>query len=320
MHIDFLGIQAFLAIVETGSFQLAATQLNLSQTAVSHRMRKLEEALGVRLIDRTTRDVTLSEAGRALLPNARSAVRELGMSCEAVRQHGQNANHWLAFACLPTLCTNLVSPLLRAASDAWPDTLVRVFDTSIREIVEVVTSRVASFGLTVVQPGYGDLVMQPVAVEPFVLICPPDHPLAVNPGVDCAVLEGEPLIRISLPSGNSMLVEEALGPLRDRLHWRYEALHNAMAIEMVRAGLGLTIVPSLSVPHGAGVGVVRIEAPRMCRELCLLTRRDDAPSEQESWMRDRAIGWLRQQLSDGQDDSAAWVAPNDSFVPAPRAP
>ena len=50
MHIDFLGIQAFLAIVETGSFQLAATQLNLSQTAVSHRMRKLEEALGVRLI------------------------------------------------------------------------------------------------------------------------------------------------------------------------------------------------------------------------------------------------------------------------------
>jgi DNA-binding transcriptional LysR family regulator len=297
MHIDFLGIQAFLAIVETGSFQLAATQLNLSQTAISHRMRKLEETLGVRLIARTTRDVTLTEAGRALLPNARSAVRELGMSCDAVRKHGQNANHWLAFACLPTLCTNLVAPLLRFASDAWPDTLVRVFDTSIREIVEVVESRVASFGLTVVQPGYGDLVMQPVAVEPFVLICPTDHPLAGNAGVDCAALEGEPMIRISLPSGNSMIVEEALGPVRDRLRWRYEALHNAMAIEMVRAGLGLTIVPSLSVPPGAGVAVVRIASPHMQRELCLLTRRDDSPSEQEIWLQHRAIGLLREHLA-----------------------
>lgn len=50
MHIDFLGIQAFLAIIQTGSFHLAAAQLNLSQTAVSHRLRKLEEALGVRLV------------------------------------------------------------------------------------------------------------------------------------------------------------------------------------------------------------------------------------------------------------------------------
>jgi DNA-binding transcriptional LysR family regulator len=296
MQIDFLGIQAFLAIVESGSFQLAATQLNLSQTAVSHRMRKLEESLGVRLIARTTRDVTLTEAGRALLPNARSAVRELGMSCEAVRKHGQNANDWLAFACLPTLSTGILGPLLRTARDAWPDAPVRVFDTSIREIAELVESHVAAFGLSVVQPGYGELAVQPLGEEPFVLVCPPGHALCGTGRVDCADLEGEPMIRISLPSGNSVTIDEALGPLRERLRWRYEALHNAMALDMVRAGLGLTIVPRLSVAADAGLHTLEIASPRMRRTLCLLTRRHEEPGAQDLRLREMAVAVVRECL------------------------
>lgn len=297
MQIDFLGIQAFLAIVENGSFQLAATQLNLSQTAVSHRMRKLEESLGVRLIARTTRDVTLTDAGRALLPNARSAVRELGVSCDAVRRHGQNANDWLAFACLPTLCTGILAPLLQACRAQWPDTPVRVFDTSIREIAELVASRTAAFGLSVLQAGRTELGVERLADEPFVLVCPSGHALQGARSVAWQALEHEPLIRISLPSGNSMTIDDALGPLRERLRWRYEAQHNAMALEMVRAGLGLTIVPQLSVAEGQGLHVVEIEAPRVLRTLSLLTRRNEALGTQDAWLRDRAVALLRERLA-----------------------
>ena len=55
MRIDFLGVEAFLSIAERGSFQRAATHLNLTQTALSHRLRKLEDDLGVKLFTRTTR-------------------------------------------------------------------------------------------------------------------------------------------------------------------------------------------------------------------------------------------------------------------------
>ena len=55
MRIDFLGLHAFVAIAERGSFQLAAAHLNLSQTALSHRIRKLEEELGVSLVERAPR-------------------------------------------------------------------------------------------------------------------------------------------------------------------------------------------------------------------------------------------------------------------------
>jgi DNA-binding transcriptional LysR family regulator len=297
MQIDFLGIQAFLAIVENGSFQLAATQLNLSQTAVSHRMRKLEESLGVRLIARTTRDVTLTDAGRALLPNARSAVRELGVSCEAVRRHGQNANDWLAFACLPTLGTGILAPLLQACRAKWPDTPVRVFDTSIREIAELVESRTVAFGLSVTQAGRTELGIERLMDEPFVLVCPAGHALAGAGSVGWKALMHEPLIRISLPSGNSMTIDDALGPLREQLRWRYEAQHNAMALEMVRAGLGLTIVPKLSVVEGQGLHVVEIEAPRVLRTLSLVTRRNEVLGAQDAWVRDRAVALLRERLA-----------------------
>ncbi|CAM4298798.1 LysR family transcriptional regulator [Bordetella tumbae] len=305
MHIDFLGIQAFLAIVETGSFQLAATELNLSQTAVSHRMRKLEETLGVKLIARTTRDVTLTEAGRALLPTARSAVKELGMSCDAIRKHGQNAPDWLAFACLPSLSHGLVSPLLLAAKDRWPDALVRVFDTSVREMVELLESRVVSFGVSVLQQGYGDLQVESIGDEHFVLACPPQHRFAQQPNVDCSTLENESMIRISLTSGNSATIDSALGHLRERLRWRYEALHNAMALDMVRAGLGLAIVPRLFVPPNSGVAVVPIKAPIIKRTLCLLSRGDDTPSAQEQWLRDQAMTLLKMHLTTKEDDSYA---------------
>ncbi|MET4576270.1 LysR family transcriptional regulator [Ottowia thiooxydans] len=299
MHIDFLGIQAFLAIVENGSFQLAAVELNLSQTAVSHRMRKLEEFLGVRLIARTTRDVTLTDAGRALLPDARRAVRELGMSCEAVRQHGQHAPDWLAFACLPTLCTNLVSPLLTEASQTWPDTFVRVFDTATREIVELVESKVAAFGISVMHQGYGNLSVEVIAEEPFVLICPLGHRFASLGSVDCSALEHETMIRISLTTGNSTTIDGALGRAREHLHWRYEALHNSVAVDMVRAGLGLTIVPRLSLRPEPGVAIVRLNSPRIQRTLCAVNRRDDSTNERERWLQARAVDFLKTRLADG---------------------
>lgn len=298
-QIDFLGIQAFLAIVETGSFQLAAAQLNLSQTAISHRMRKLEESLGVRLVVRTTREVTLTDAGRALLPRARSAVRELASSCDTVRKHGQHANDWLTIACLPTVAIGILTPLLLACRRKWPDTPVRVFDSSVLEIAELVASRTAAFGISVLQTGRPELAVERVIDEPFVLVCPETHPLAGAGRATWRQLEDESLIRISLPSGNSMTIDDALGSRRDTLRWRYEAQHNGMALEMVRGGLGLTIVPKLSVAEGNGIRILEIADPPVARSLCVLTRRDVLPGPADAWVRDRAVQLLRDSLRAG---------------------
>lgn len=295
MPIDFLGIQAFLAIIETGSFQLAAGQLNLSQTAVSHRMRKLEETLGVRLIARTTREVSLTDAGRALLPRARSAVQELGVSCEAVRKHGRHAHNWLVLACLPTLASGAMVDVLRACHARWPDTPVRVFDSAVHEILELVESRIAAFGVSVMRPNLigGELVAERIGEEPFVLLCPEDHALARQQNVQWADLRSEALIRISMTSGNSVTIDESLGALREQLRWRLEAQHTAMAVEMVRGGLGLTVVPLLASNVGPGVRAVPLAQPLVTRTLAVVTRRDAVLSEQETFVRDSIVTLIR---------------------------
>ena len=67
MRVDYLGLEAFVAIAEYGSFQRAARALNLSQAALSHRLRKVEEDLGAALLTRTSREVSLTPTGQGLL-------------------------------------------------------------------------------------------------------------------------------------------------------------------------------------------------------------------------------------------------------------
>jgi DNA-binding transcriptional LysR family regulator len=297
VQIDFLGIQAFLAVAECGSFGLAAERLHLSQTAISHRMRKMEESLGVQLIVRTSRGIALTQAGDALLPRARTALQELEDSCDEVRKHGQNATQWVSFGCLPTLAISLLVPLLEEAQRAWPGLPVRAFDASPVEIVELVQARTASFGLTLLQPAPEGLSVQPLAQEPFVLACPERHPLAQRPSVAWAELQDEPLVRISLRSGNSMTIDASLGALRERLRWRYEVQRTAMAIELVRAGLGLTFVPRLSVQAGDGLAVVALQEPVVHRTLALLTRFGESLGPQERFLAGAAADLIRARLA-----------------------
>jgi DNA-binding transcriptional LysR family regulator len=74
MRVDYLGLEAFIAVAEVGSFSKAAERLNLTQTALSHRIRKIEADLGTRLLVRTSRDVSLTIAGQNLLPKVRAQI------------------------------------------------------------------------------------------------------------------------------------------------------------------------------------------------------------------------------------------------------
>ena len=91
----------------------ATAHLNLSQTAVSHRMRKLEEELGLKLLARTTREVTLTRAGIDFLPKARKALSELEQSFDDLRQQGAKRRERLDVACLPVFAVNYMPPILR---------------------------------------------------------------------------------------------------------------------------------------------------------------------------------------------------------------
>jgi DNA-binding transcriptional LysR family regulator len=275
MHIDFLGLQAFVSIADHGSFQRAAPNLKLSQTALSHRMRKLEEYLGVKLLVRTTRQLTLTPAGLTLLAKARPLITEIATSIDALRQQGLTQQEHLAIGCLPTVAILYLPHLLREFGSTYPDIMVKVYDNSAEEIGQLVESGAAEFGITIVSTNRWDLDVTPLLEEPFVLICPAGHPLAVRKSVSWRDLVGVKLIRISSQAGNRRLIDDGFAERREALLWRYEVQHLASAVSLVLGGLAAAIVPRLAidVTNMPGLVALPLRDPLITRTLGILSKR-----------------------------------------------
>jgi DNA-binding transcriptional LysR family regulator len=275
MHIDFLGLQAFVAIAERGSFLRAAGYLNLSQTALSHRIRKLEEDLGVKLLSRTTRNVSVTQAGLKILPEVREIIERLSVSLDEIRREGHSHEKTLSIGCLPTVASERLPAVLRRFHLRHPDVVIRIYDNSATEISALVQTGRIAFGITFVAAQREDLNIETLIKDPFILVCPEDHPLAAKPIVSWSELRREPMVRVSAPTGNRITIDDELGSSRDKFVWRFEVQHVQTAIAIVRAGIALTVVPRLAVGpfEERGLKAVALRNPRIIRQLGIVSRR-----------------------------------------------
>jgi DNA-binding transcriptional LysR family regulator len=280
MRVDFLGLEAFISIAEFGSFRRAAAHLNLSQTAISHRMRKLEESLGASLFNREKRQVALTRAGADLLPQARILLGDFEKHLDVVRDRYRERNNHVALACLPTVAFERLPPVLGRFRRLHPDATVRIHDTSAAEIGELVASGAADIGVTILAANRWDLTSEPLFTEDYLAVTRRDHAFAQRREVTWADLEKEPLIRVSQQTGNRIIIDEALGARSERLRWVYEAHHTFTALELVRQDIGVAITPRLAVDPARyeDLATVVITRPRVTRTVGIVRRRDGSGS------------------------------------------
>lgn len=281
MRMDFLGLEAFLAIAELRSFRRAASQLNLSQTAVSHRLRKLEGSLGTQLFARTSRTVLLTQTGAEMLPKARELIRDLSEHLDQVRVRGLEKHRSLTFACLPTVATHIVPFALSSFQRRRPEIAVRIYDVSAREIGPLVASKAVEFGLTILSARQDHLAAEPMLTERYLLVCHCGHPFGRRRSVVWSDLEGQPLIRVSPQTANRLIVDQALGPRCERLSWRYEVQHTATAFRLVAQGLGLTVTPqsAYEILADRDVRAIPLLRPKVTRTIGTLSPDDTRVSE-----------------------------------------
>lgn len=276
MRIDLPGIEAFLGIAQWGSFRRAAAHMNLSQAALSHRLRKLEETLGTTLVARTTRRVMLTEAGLDLLPVAQRAVAEMETALDGLRDRGRRGPERLAVGCLPTIAAVHLPPVLQEFGRLCPEVQVQVYDNSAAEIIGRIRNGDAAFGITVVSARGGDLDIMPLVRDPFVLVCPATHPLAARRTMQWQDLNTQILIRTSAEAANRLLIDDALNRRREAMQWRFEVQRVPTAVSMVAAGLGLAVLPrsGLEAHGGKHLVGVPLRNPAVARELGIVSMRD----------------------------------------------
>src|SRR4051812_35571987 len=114
-------LRAFRAIAEHGSFTRAAVQLEVTPSALSQTLRQLEERLGVRLLQRTTRRVGLSEAGRAMLERITPALEEIDAAIEDVHRRRDRPSGTLRLTVPQVALNALIEPYLAEFLRRYPE-------------------------------------------------------------------------------------------------------------------------------------------------------------------------------------------------------
>jgi DNA-binding transcriptional LysR family regulator len=248
MNFDLADLRAFVAVAEMNSFRAAATALHLSQPAISRRIEKLESALGIRLFERTTRRISLTAVGRDFSHKARSLLDDLEHSLLSMREVAASQMGEVVIACVPSAAYYFLPRVLAEYHKQYPRIRVRIIDDSANAVLASVTRGEADFGINIIGNQEPDVEFQGILTESFVVACRREHPLAPKRSVNWAELAQYDYMTVDRTSGNRLLLDLALAQTDVNLAWCYEAKHVSTLIGLVEAGLGIAVVPRLSMP------------------------------------------------------------------------
>jgi len=198
---DLATLNAFIAIAELGSFSEAAERLHLTQPAVSKRIASLEQQLNVRLFDRLGREVSLTEAGRALLPRAYQILNVLDDTRRALTNLNGEISGRLTLATSHHIGLHRLPPLLRAFTRAHPQVALDIQFLDSEVAYEEVLHGRAELAVITLAPETREPV-HAVAVwdDPLDFVAAPEHPLARTGAVSLADVARHPAV---FPGGNT---------------------------------------------------------------------------------------------------------------------
>ena len=267
-------VKAFLALAEQRSFTRAAGQCHLSQSAFSTLIRTLEDAIGVRLFDRDTRNVDLTAEGRLFLESAQRLMEDLRLSLENLGEHAARRRGRVTVAALPSLAAGWMPDVLATFRAEFPGIEVSVADVLSDTCVEYVRSGRADFALAVARASAPELKTELFCEDGFHLVCRKDHPLARRRRVQLADLASEPFIHLARSSSVRQHLDAAIHPARMNHVMELDQLSTVAG--MVRAGLGISIVPTLALFHfdSAGLATRPFELPGLHRQIFVIMRGD----------------------------------------------
>ncbi len=239
-------LELLVALVETSSFSEAADKVGLTQSAVSHSLAKLEQELGVMLVARDRRGVSLTGAGQAVLTHSREALAAL----EAIRQAAAAARGVPIGKMRLGAAYPLAAPLLAGVLDdfqrQYPKIELVLFEGTGQEVEEWIAGSVVDVGI-VRHPTPG-IESRLLVQDEVCVVFPSGHRFRHSAHIDAAGLVGEPLV---VPRSGSRLVIEALREIGQgdaQLWFKYTVSDPRTIYLMVRDGLGVTLMPRTTLP------------------------------------------------------------------------
>ncbi|MDB9776246.1 LysR family transcriptional regulator [Alphaproteobacteria bacterium] len=272
INIEIGDIEAFVELAETNSFAKAASNLNLSQPALSRRIQKLEYELGTSLFDRTTRKVQLSYSGRNFLERAKSII-------EAIQTATRTLNEKYTFpsivkiSAVNTALRNIVFPTIKIFKSRFPNSKIQIIERSANYVVDSVLGGECDFAINFMGLQEPGIEFEPLFEEEYVVVFPKGDELEKKRKIKISDIKGRDFIAVWKGSGSRIYFEDALAKHKETLEWTYEVRHVPNALQMVEQGMGITLAPRLAISKQyEGLSFRPLIDPKVSRVMGLIKR------------------------------------------------
>ena len=273
---DINQLEVLATVAREKSFSRAAEVLNRTQPAVSQAIRRLEQDVGERLFDRSSKDGTLTFAGEILLDHARQMLNLRHAAVNAIRemrdlQYGKitlSANEHTVFYLLPVIQEfRKLHPLIK----------IEVQRGVASRIPKEITAREVELGVISFEPSDDSLISIPVLTDELTLIVASDHPFAKRPVVSVKELGSETFIAHNAPSPYRQKVLETFDKHKTKLNIAVELPSLEAIKRLVERGVGVALVPKLTaeneIANGQLVGIA-VKEMKLERKLNIIYRRN----------------------------------------------
>jgi DNA-binding transcriptional LysR family regulator len=281
-------MRAFVALAKTGNFTLAAQYMHVTQSALSGLIKELEQTLGVRVVDRSTRRIALTETGNELYPLFSQMIDDLDRALANIADQAQLRKGLVRVAVPQLMACTLLPQVIAAWRTRYPDIGISLSDSPVEGVTTRVLSGETDFGIGPERDNAPQLEARELMEMPFEAVVPPDHPLAKRRRLGWSDLAAHPLITLRGQFTERLLADMGSGggdgkagkagnpdTLRDlTLRPSHEVTYMTTALAMVASGLGVTVCMPYAAPLVRLHGLRRLPlaAPVLTRRFFVYTR------------------------------------------------
>jgi DNA-binding transcriptional LysR family regulator len=268
---DFQQIKNFLVLCDTLNFRKAAEQINIVQPALSRQIQLLENEMGAMLFNRSTRAVTLTEAGIFFQKEAQRILQDLNKTIIRTAQVHNGEAGEVRITHSSSAMNTVVPSFLVSVKHKWPDLKTIAQETSNFQQIEMLLTRKADIGVApniVLPPEMSSKILY---TENFVLILPGNHPLSKKKLNDLSVLKNETFIlpQLSTGVGYMEVILQICHAFGFKPKVAHESAHSIGVLRLVEAGLGISIEPLSSV-RGTNMNVKVIELKNLPQKVSMI--------------------------------------------------
>jgi DNA-binding transcriptional LysR family regulator len=286
LNVTLRQLRVFIEVSRLRSFSRAGDEIGLTQSAVSRCVRELEGEIGFKLIDRTTREVQLTDVGVNLVGTVSRLLADLDEALREVRDLGQQRRGRVIVAASPTIACRLMPRVVASCLRQFPLISLGLRDDVQSDVLRKVKSGEVDFGVVIGPFASDDLYGEPVMTDSFCLVTRRDHPLGGHDAVPWEKLAGERLVMLDYASGSRPLIDAVMREHGVDAHVVQELGHSATVFGLVEAGVGVSVLPWLALPLPAESSLVALPLePRAERTVELVRRRDRSlsPAAESVW-------------------------------------